>query len=201
MIPTSETVQSHFQRLGARLGLRGPTGEIIASLGAGHYDPVVFTDVCSRYGVIRAAWFRGQLLDLILGLLAETAEVAQLPADLLLDARALKSFFHVEEGEFLRLKPNETAAILGAQLDSLLADGEITEREDLYQVQLQEAFDLSYDEYVMLIRPAIERAWLKLQTPVPGEFGSESRRLSLLEALRPLYELAQAQPRTLGTFY
>lgn len=201
MILTSEAIRAHFQNLGARIGLRGPTGEVIAILARGEYDPAAFADVRTRHGVEREDWFRGQLLDLIFGVLATQGDGEPLAAELIHDLTALGLFLHVEDGEFLRLKPNETAAVLGAQWDLLLADGEITDSEDLYQVELQDLFGLSYDQYVMLIRPAIERAWARLQAPAPGEFGSESRRLRLRDALQPLYELARSQPRTLGTFY
>jgi hypothetical protein len=115
----------------------------------------------------------------------------------------LKKIFEVEEGEFLRHRPVELATLLGAQLDMILEDSVIDPSEDVYQVALQEAFDLGYDQYLALCRRALEHGWFRLwealreqRDPYLAQYLRER-----IDDLEPLYRLAQMQRRTLGALY
>jgi hypothetical protein len=142
-------------------------------------------------------------LDLLLSVASHAMQNRTFDVDHEMSFRSLKDLFEVEEGEFLEHRPVELATLLGAQLDMILEDGVIDPSEDLYQVALQDAFDLGYDQYLSLCRRALEHAWFSLWDQL-----SEQRDPYLvqctrkkLDDLQPLYLLAQKQRRTLGALY
>jgi hypothetical protein len=198
----STAVQEHFSRLAREIGTRGPTGELIALLASGHSEPIAYHEIVERHGVARETWFRQQSLDLVLGYARACLETGALDANRQSDISHLKEFMDVGEGEFATQRPAEVASLLQEQLEMILADGVIDENEDLYQVELQKAFDLGYDQYLLFTRVVLERVWARLSHMADNatdlEAGWARRRLYALE---PLYRLAVAQPRTLGTLY
>jgi hypothetical protein len=194
-------IRDHFIALGVERGTQGPVGELVALLRKGVYDRDALESLLERHGVGREPWFRKQLLDLVLGYVREALDNAPLTNEDVLEIQSLKRFLDLREGEFVIHRPAEVSAILQGQLEAILEDGKIDSSEDLYQVRLQTLFDLSYDEYLTLARPAIERAWTALALEASGD-GPPARRAARLQTLLgPLYGLTQLQQRNLGHLY
>lgn len=59
----------------------------------------------------------------------------------------LKRYFKIEEGDFYKHRYHDLADILGQQFHRLYFDNKIDDEESLYNVDLQELFDLSYDQF------------------------------------------------------
>jgi len=192
---------SHFEGVSRALGTQGPLGEVIHLLASGELDASATDAICHKHDVSREPWFRRQLLDLVLGYVAAALENGPLTAEHQANVRALRRCLRMADGEFAELRSSEVAALLGEQLDRILEDGQVDDAEELYQVELQAAFGLSYDQYLALTRAVIERAYAALRMQL-GQFGDSplaTRRK--LEALEPLYKLATAQRRSLGAMY
>jgi len=145
------------------------------------------------------------MLDLVLAYAKERLGAG--PPDIpdISDLVLLQMALHVEEDELFSRRPSEISALIQDQFDSILADGVIDNTEDLYLVELQAAFRLSYDQLMILARPAIERAVTTLRTGIgmAGQWSLVSRQTAIekLSALESTYRIATARHRTLGGLY
>jgi hypothetical protein len=200
-----DRLPSFFAKWAAQNENRGAVGEVAQLLSAGSFSPTEFAEIVQRHGCAHDSWFHDAMLDLVLGYASErfAAGPPEIPdvGDLLLLQKAL----HIEEGQFFERRAAEVSRLIQEQFDAILADGVIDNTEDLYLVELQAAFQLSYDQLMILARPAIERAVTTLRTGVgmAGQWGSASRRTALekLAALESTYRIATANHRTLGGLY
>jgi hypothetical protein len=59
----------------------------------------------------------------------------------------LKLYFKIREGDFFRYRESEVESILKEQFQKLYSDNKINEEEAIYNSQLQEIFDLGYDQF------------------------------------------------------
>lgn len=198
-------IVDHFSSVGTARGVKGPTGELIAVLAGGRATAGDYHALVERHGLARERWFQKDRLDLVLSFVVSQLDDDTELVSLVGYAAWLKTFLHIREGEFVEHRAAEMAAILGEQLDRILADGEIDEEEELRQVHLQQVFDLSYDDYLRLTRRAFEIAMADFRalldaaerTNAPG--APELRRK--LRLLEPLHALATSQYRSLGALY
>jgi len=164
-----------------------------------------FTEIVRQHGCAADDWFRDAMLDLVLAYATErlTGGPPKLPD--VSDLRLLQMALRIEEGEFFERRPAEISSLIQAQFDSILQDGVIDDAEDLYVVELQAAFGLSYDQLMTLARPAVERAVLTLRTGIgiadPWTDANCRSALEKLAALEPTYLLVTARRRSLGALY
>jgi hypothetical protein len=70
----------------------------------------------------------------------------------------LKLYFGIEEGDFYNYKLVELKAVLHKQFEKLYADNSISQEEAVYNVNLQEMFDLSYGQFDKLKEDDIKKA-------------------------------------------
>lgn len=76
-----------------------------------------------------------------------------------LDAvRRLKLLCSVKEGDFVRLRHEEVAQLIGRAMEVVLGDHDVSTGEAEYKVGLQELFDLSYDEFLEIVRDPMRAA-------------------------------------------
>lgn len=73
----------------------------------------------------------------------------------------LKRLFKIKEGDLFKLKNHELKEIIQQQLYKLYIDNSIDDHEALFKVELQELFDLSYEQMSVFVNPlaydALER--------------------------------------------
>ncbi|MDB4950728.1 MAG: hypothetical protein JWM27_3377 [Gemmatimonadetes bacterium] len=187
-----------FQHFVQTFGSRGTIGGIAQQLADGALDAQQMDAIVARDGTQNALWFRKDLLDLILYYTRHSTERASFSSRQEAAVKWLKAVFRVQEGEFFIHRPAELSDLLNTQMDRMLHDYEIDELEDLQQVVLQRAFDLSYDQYLALNRVTLERVVLDLQDLVERGGGDAELRRKQLAALIPIQRLASSQKRTLG---
>ncbi len=65
--------------------------------------------------------------------------------------KQLKRFFRIKEGDFFIYRRKQIQDILNKQFERIYADNKIETGEALYKVELQELFDLSYDQFLELV--------------------------------------------------
>lgn len=199
----SAAVREYFTQVAIERGAQSPIGEFIALLASGQAAPGLYSEVVERHGLLREHWFRNDRLDLVLGYVRAALEAGPLDRERQRDVTHLKEWLEIAEGEFATHRPVEVATLLQGQLEVILDDREISEAEDLYQVELQRAFDLGYDQYLAFTRTVLERVRSDLSMVNADALAGPARaRLRRQRAaLEPLYCLAVAQPRTLGALY
>jgi hypothetical protein len=191
------TIATYFQQILSTQGDRGPVGAILQQLAAGTLTAEAFARIADDHGVRREAWFRGQILDLFIGFVRTLLDTVRLGPEhraLLLDLRRQLA---IPDGEFIMRRPAEVAAIVDEQLDRILADGIIDGAEELEQVEIQAAFGLAYDDYLLVSRRAFERVYSEL-LPLAAHSPEAARKLHILG---PLYLLVTERPRTLGALF
>jgi AcrR family transcriptional regulator len=194
----SEFFQSHFASVLASTGDHGPVGNLVRAMVNEQLSEDRFTSIVDAYGVRRDSWFRGQVLDLVLGYIVSALEShPRLRPEHQADIKMLRKHLEIRDGEFMERRPAEVAAILNEQFERILEDGIIDSEEELYQVELQAAFGLGYDDYLAVTRRACENAYSDLQLLA----ARDSEALQKLRALEPLYRLVTLRPRGLGALY
>ena len=70
----------------------------------------------------------------------------------------LKIYFKIREGDFKRLRLDAVEDTLSRQFQILYADNKIDSEEALYNVDLQDLFDLSYDQFDKIKEKEVRRA-------------------------------------------
>jgi hypothetical protein len=70
----------------------------------------------------------------------------------------LKRLFKIKEGDFFKLKQQEIKEIIQQQLYRLYSDNSIDTKEALYKVELQDLFDLSYEQMSLFVNPLVYEA-------------------------------------------
>lgn len=199
-LPQRPEIAVYFQSMAAE-HIGGPIGELVKILAAGTLDPKAMDAYLKHHGLARENWYRRQVTDLGLGFIEHCLGGGALTPVQLGDLHALNAFLGLDDGAYFRLRPAEVAAILGSQMDCILEDAEISKEEELYQVDLQSAFGLGYDQYLALTRSAFERAYSELQMLASGRGASAERAKHNLKAIEPLYHLVTLRPRTRGALY
>lgn len=166
----------------------GATAELIEMLASGTLTDSSFRELVQRHRLSHEPWFRKQCLDLVLGFLQTLLDSGPLTSEAQEELFWLKRSLAVREGELFDYRPAEITALLGGQMEAILADGAVDDAEERYQVELQRALDLGYDQYLALSRRAIEDTLRDLELRLAMR-ESASEDLSLRERIRALQSL------------
>lgn len=199
-------ISRHFEQFVKQFGGGGPIGRIATALARGELGTESLKWTIDGQGESEEGWFRKGLLDLVLSYIQSSALEGVISDQCRRNIHLLKLCLGIREGEFFSERPAEVAAVLGEQLDYILDDLQIDNAEDLYQVELQAVFDLSYDHYLQLTRSAFERSLTAIRLDLGrAEMRHDKAAASDLykkaQALEPIALLALNQPRTLGALY
>ena len=77
----------------------------------------------------------------------------------------LKRFFKIKEGDFYNYKYYEIERVLDRQFDLMYSNNDIDNDEALKKVELQDLFDLGYDQFLHLIEKTIKSALIRGANP------------------------------------
>lgn len=69
----------------------------------------------------------------------------------------LRRLFRVDEGDFLKHHDHDVRMLLCREIERLFEDRVVTPEEAIHKVRLQEALGLSYDQFIDLTKPEIEK--------------------------------------------
>jgi hypothetical protein len=202
--------QTHLARfVEARLSdiaVSGWMRTLLATLGQPDGNRQTLEQILDLHGLSQNEAVRKEIIDLVLQFVEESLRQGGLTDSLIAEIKEMKLFLDVREGEFFNYRPVEISEILIKQLNAILDDFIIDRREDLYQVELQAAFDLGYDQYFALTRRAFEEAvelWdAQIRQAQASHQGDVIATLKdKREELEPFVKLALAQQRTIGGLY
>lgn len=102
-----------------------------------------------QHQVENLADYNEDLLDVILDYIGQTLNDHHLTPHELSHILRLKRLFGIKEGDFHRLRYAQVQDLLHHQCDRIYRDGNrISLEEALNKVNLQDAFDLSYDQFL-----------------------------------------------------
>lgn len=115
-------------------------------------------DLYKKYGIKQVENIKGEILDLLLyytNLILDDNFITTKEAE---NIKFLKRFFKIKEGDFYHYKYHEIEMILNRQFGHMYQDNVIDNNEALHKVDLQELFDLGYDQFLELINKAVKDA-------------------------------------------
>lgn len=184
---------AHFSTVVAASDNQGPLAEVVRLLASGVQDPDVFRAVLESGPAAHDPAFRHRIRKLVLGFVEKVVEDAAFTAAEEADVLMLRRLLRVADGDLIANCPTDVEAILDRELDRILGDRAVSDTEALFQVRLQAALGLSYDDYLRLTRRGFERVFHELSAVAsagpPQAAAEASRQLSLIE---PVYLLTMA---------
>lgn len=102
---------------------------------------------------------KSESIDVILIYVLSILEDSILTADEMATLKDLKRYLRIKEGDFLKYhKENIIQEIIYIQMQHILEDLKVDRTEALFKTDLQQLFDLSYDQFLQFERKAIEEA-------------------------------------------
>lgn len=130
------------------------------------------------------------LLDLLLYYVRLSLSDHQLSGGEMGSIRATARLFQIEEGDLLARRGDEVAELVGAEMQHILMDHEVDSDEAAQKVLLQEALGLSYDQFVELSRPLVDKAVSELfERAGSGAEADPDRMLRQVSALDTVYRM------------
>jgi hypothetical protein len=198
-VPESDRIRTFFAGWVAANGNRGPVGEIAQCLADGKLEPASYYDIVARHGVAREQWARDGLIDLVLNYSRDRFAGGLPSIEEAIEIKQLRATLHIGDEALIERRPVEISRLLLPVFDAVLADGEIDDAEDRFLIELQAAFGLSYDQFLMFARPSLEHAVDALRTVCEqADLGPRAPATLKLKALDPIYRLAVHQRGSLG---
>lgn len=134
----------------------------VAELAAGDLSRQGLSHLCKRLAIADLAERKAELLDLLLYYVRDALADGELTDQEFATLRDLKRLFRIEEGDFHDECGEEVGELLAVELRRIPADREVDQAEALHKVKLQDAFDLGYDQFLELTRPAVEQVVAEL---------------------------------------
>ena len=175
--------------------------EIVTHLIADNLLRATFDEVCSKYGLKHSIDLKEELLDLVLFYIRSCLTDHPLTADEISNVHRLKLIFHIREGNLHSSRGEEINEILVAEIAKILSDKSVDPAEALRLVDLQRVFDLSYDQFLQLVREPIDKIVNELidQITADGVVTPEDQQTMYRQimALDTVYELSAAQKKRL----
>ncbi len=97
-----------------------------------------------------ASSLRDDLLDVIIAYINVILDDDFVTSNEAENVKFLKLFFKIKEGDFYKYKFGQIEKMLDRQFEHMYQDNRINTEEALQKVELQELFDLSYDQFLHL---------------------------------------------------
>lgn len=130
---------------------------------------------------------RSDLIDLMLFYIKSCLNDHYLTPDECTDVLYLKMIFRIKEEDLYFYKLEEIERLLSDQISKILSDQYVNHSEALQQVELQRCFGLSYDQFLQITKPHVEKIIdnLRAQIDVDG-IVTNSEREMLTQQIRDL---------------
>lgn len=122
--------------------------EVIELIHTNELDSSNFEEILKKYRIKHVEDIKEEILDMLLvyiNLVLNDGVITENEAG---NIKLLKRFFKIHEGDFYNFRYDEAADVLHRQLGRIYFDNKIDDIEALHKVELQELFDLSYDQFL-----------------------------------------------------
>lgn len=133
--------------------LPGPIRSIGKLIASGAFSRESFNELMQTEVLSGASNLKETLLDIILVFTRTCVEDHKLSEAEIDELETLVTIFRITEGDFYEFRREAVQEVISAQAMWMLGDQYVTEQEEVLQRDLQRLFGLSYDQYVLLLRP------------------------------------------------
>lgn len=110
-------------------------------------DRPLFDDILRSHGIEDPIEIRGYLIDVFLDYVEDIVDDHEITEIEISGANKIKRLFKIEEGDLYESRKEKIEIIIRKQINHYMIDERIDSEEELQEVNLQDLFDLGYDEY------------------------------------------------------
>jgi hypothetical protein len=151
-------LQEPFQKILSTENFGEPVNEIADVFGEGQFDLQSLDEILQRYKIKDLGYIKPQIMDMILAYVRLIVSDNVISSKEAANVKFLKRFFKIKEGDFYASKYDDVEHILDKQFELMYQNNVIDNKEAVQKVELQEMFDLSYDQFLKLSQKAIKSA-------------------------------------------
>ncbi|RYE54866.1 MAG: hypothetical protein EOP48_11380 [Sphingobacteriales bacterium] len=153
-----EDLKEPFQKILSTNNFGDPANEVAELIAEGQFNLQNLDGVLKRYQLKDLVQIKLQVLDMLISYIWLIVSDNVITAREANNLRFLKRFFKIREGDFYSSKYATIETILERQFELMYQDDVIDKDEAIQKVELQEMFDLSYDQFLKLSQKAITSA-------------------------------------------
>src|SRR5690606_9872871 len=113
-------------------------------------DKKLFLEILNSKNINSLKDIHEYLLDIFLNYVENIVDDHFISQDEIMKATKLKLFFEIKEGDFYEKRHLQIKHIIQKQYYYFLVDRHISHSEELQEVNLQDLFDLGFDQYLEL---------------------------------------------------
>lgn len=121
-------------------------------------DPENLQNALSEHNIKKVEDIKGELLDLLLVYINLILNDHIITENEKRNVGLLKRYFKIKEGDFFNSRYDEVEDVLHRQFERLYLDNAISAEEATYKVELQDLFNLSYDQFEKFKEKEVRRA-------------------------------------------
>ena len=121
--------------------------EIVDLLKKGEFSIKDIDKILSRHSIKSIILLKNEALNLLLDYIEIVLDKDSLDPNKYYNIAILKRVFKIKEGDFFNLKFDLVENILNREFEKLYNDNVIDSKEEIFKVDLQSIFDLSYDQF------------------------------------------------------
>lgn len=195
------TLKEVFLRYTTSFQPSSPKSDLADFLISEELSRASLDQMCDLVGIKDISDIKSESMDLILHYIQTCLRDHELNDEELENIRVMKLLFRVKEGDFLSLKEEEVVQIVSTQFQMLIADREVTDEEELFQLNLRKVFGISYDQYLELTTPYVHDIVDEFLAKISSDnFVDEFERMKFIEqvfALDTFYTLTLEQRKIL----
>lgn len=140
--------------------------DIVELICLGQLNPQSLDAVLNGYRIKDIEKIKHKLLDLLLAYYHRVLDDNFITSEEAENVNLLKRLFRIKEGDFHKYKYAEIETILDRQLKHMYQNNTIDREEALQKVELQELFDLSYDQFLEISQKAVKAALNRGADPI-----------------------------------
>jgi hypothetical protein len=121
--------------------------EICEQIYNSDLDRSRLNDILKKHHIAKIQDIKEELLDILLLYVNLVLNDHIITENEKRNIRLLKLYFKIEEGDFYRYRYQEVEEVLHRQFELLYSDNKIDFNEALHKVELQDIFNVSYDQF------------------------------------------------------
>lgn len=161
----SERLKEPFGKIFSIENFGGVVNGIAELIYQGELDPDNIQRLLREHNIKQLENVKANILDLILAYIELVLQDNYVTVTEAENMKFLKRILKVKEGDFYRHKYYEVERLLDKQFERMYRDNNIDTDEALQKVELQELFDLSYDQFLELSNKAVQSALVRGANP------------------------------------
>lgn len=111
------------------------------------FDRRNLKDILKKHGIERIEQLKEELIDFIIHYAEIILNDHVISDKERLNIGLLKIYFGIKEGDFYRYRYEKITKIFHEQFIKIYEDGIVTTEEEIHKFEIQDIFDLSYDQF------------------------------------------------------